>query len=62
MYKYPYATYLIEGFLGTDDCMGMHACSEQNNWSVISHLNPGVAKGSNTSCKHPMTLIKDFRQ
>ncbi len=39
-----------------------NACSEQNNWSVISHLNSGLAKGGNTYCEHPLQLIKDLIQ
>ncbi len=56
MRKTSYATYLIEEIPGNRGLHG-NACSEQNNWSVISHLNPGVAKGGNTYCEHPITLI-----
>ena len=61
MRKTSYATYLIEEIPGNRGLHG-NACSEQNNWSVISHLNPGVAKGGNTYCEHPITLIKDLMQ
>ena len=56
-----YATYLIEEIPGN---RGLHrnACSEQNNWSVISYLNPGVAKGGNTYCEHQITLIEYLMQ
>ena len=36
------------------------ACSKQNNWSVISHINPGVTKGGNTNSEHLVALIKDL--
>ena len=49
--KHSFATYLIEKIPGNRGLNG-NACSEQNNWSVISHLNPGVAKGGNTYCEH----------
>ena len=57
MRKTSYATYLIEEIPGNRGLHG-NACSEQNKWSVISHLNPGVAKGDKTYCEHPITLIK----
>ena len=61
MRKTSYATYLIEEIPGNRGLHG-NACSKQNNWSVISHLNPEVAKGGNTYCEHPITLIKDLMQ
>ena len=61
MHKHSYATYLIAEI---PENRGLHgnACSEQNNWSVISHLNTGVAKGGNTYCEHPINLIKNLLQ
>ena len=56
-----YATHLLAKIPGNRGLHG-NACSEQNHWSVISHLNPGVAQGGNTYCKHPVTLIKDLLQ
>jgi len=61
MHKHFYATYLIAETPGNRGLHG-NACSEKNNWSIISHLNPGVAKGGNTYCKHPINLIKDLLQ
>ena len=54
MHKHSYATYFIAEIPGNRGLHG-NACSEQKNWSIISHLNPGVAKGGIT-----INLIKDL--
>jgi hypothetical protein len=59
--RHTYASHLLAKIPGNRGLHG-NACSEQNHWSVISHLNPGVAQGGNTYCEHPVTLIRDLLQ
>jgi hypothetical protein len=59
--RHTYASHLLAQIPGNRSLHG-NACSEQKNWSVIPHLNPGVTKGGNTYCEHPVTLIKDLLQ
>ncbi len=54
-----YASYLLAAIPGNRGLHG-NACSEQNHWSVLSSLNPGVAKGGNMYCEHPIQLIRDL--
>ncbi len=37
-----------------------NAYGEQNHWSVLPFLNPGVAEGGNTYCEHSRQVIKDL--
>jgi hypothetical protein len=54
-----YASYLLPEI---PENRGLHgnACSKQNHWSVLSSLNPGVVKGGNMYCEHPIQLIRDL--
>jgi hypothetical protein len=56
-----YASCLLAQIPGNHGLRG-NACSKQNSWGVISHLNPGVAKDGNIYCEHIGTLIKDLLQ
>ena len=55
------ASHLLAHIPGDHSLYG-NACNEQNNRSIISHHNPGVAKGENTYCEHLVTLIKVLLQ
>ena len=55
-----YASYLLADIPG-NRCLHGNVCSEQNHWSVLSSINPGVAKGGNMYCEHPTQLNSTYK-
>lgn len=58
MCKHLYTTHLTAEIPGNRRLHG-NAYSKQNNWRVISHLNPGLVKGGNTYGEHSLQFIKN---